>query len=128
MSYPVNFMPAFIVKLFRRVLPIHLSFPFGISFAATLLTTVTPEGYTCLSTWMNGGGIQFTASRRKRSSHRRSCVQKALKFFCPGCCSQIMAKNINGLFLYFQTIFLPELTSIPRNTAIQFGLPVSNAS
>jgi transcriptional antiterminator RfaH len=44
MSYPVNFMPAFIVELFRRVLPIPLSFPAGISFALTPLTTLCTGG------------------------------------------------------------------------------------
>src|SRR5262245_43147477 len=44
MSYPVNLTPAFIVKLFRRVLPINFSFPSGISFAVTPLTTLCTGG------------------------------------------------------------------------------------
>jgi len=44
MSYPVNLTPAFIVKVFRRVLPINFSFPSGISFAVTPLTTLCTGG------------------------------------------------------------------------------------
>jgi len=44
MSYPVKFTSAFMVKLFRGVLPINFSFPSGISFAVTPLTTLCTGG------------------------------------------------------------------------------------